>query len=213
MKEFKLKRVFVILLIVSIGITTVFASNGIKSAVVSNTKVKLNGVSVPLNNPIILVTQDNEKESKMYMPMRELLEYLGYEVIWDGKQEFIYLNSINHIAENVISKEVIGDIGETVITTNGSAFDIKNNPNQFNIAESGSFSGKNNQTLKMEITSTIKGGTVDLFLIDPNNKQYQFTIGSGTATKEIELTEGVWKYNCSGMFRNGGDIRITGTIK
>ena len=32
-------------------------------------------------------------------------------------------------------------------------------------------------------------------------------------TKEIHLEKGTWQYNCSGMFKEGGIVRIVGTIK
>ena len=70
-----------------------------------------------------------------------------------------------------------------------------------------------NQVLTLNITSTIKGGSVDLFLFDPNNKEQRITIGSADAAKEIALSKGIWQYNCSGMFNEGGNIRIVGTVK
>ncbi len=87
------------------------------------------------------------------------------------------------------------------------------NQNSYNISESGSFQAENNQTLNLAILSNIKGGTVDLFLFDPNGKEQRVTIGSENTNKEITLSKGVWQYNCTGMFKDGGSIKITGTIK
>lgn len=69
------------------------------------------------------------------------------------------------------------------------------NKNAFNISESGSFQAEDNQVLTLNITSTIKGGSVDLFLFDPNNKEQRITIGSADAAKEIALSKGIWQYN------------------
>jgi beta-lactamase regulating signal transducer with metallopeptidase domain len=85
--------------------------------------------------------------------------------------------------------------------------------NNYNIAESGSFQAKKDQILALNITSTIKGGTVDLFLFDPNGKEQRITIGYENFVKEIKLTEGLWKYNCSGIFKDGGNITVIGSIK
>ena len=98
--------------------------------------------------------------------------------------------------------------------SNGNAvFNIANYTDQRNIAESGSFQAEDNQTLILNITSDIKGGTVDLFLFNPNGKEQRITIGSTNWTKEIPLEKGTWQYNCSGIFQDGGNIKIVGTIK
>lgn len=90
---------------------------------------------------------------------------------------------------------------------------LTNHANQTNIAESGSFRAEDNQTLTLNITSDIKGGEVNLFLFDPNGKEQRITIGSTNMTKEIALEKGTWQYNCSGVFKDGGNIKIVGTIK
>lgn len=82
-----------------------------------------------------------------------------------------------------------------------------------NIAESGSFQAEDHQTLTLTITSDIKGGSVDFFLFDPNGNQQHITIGSADITKEIPLEKGIWQYNCSGLFQDGGNITVTGTIQ
>ncbi len=104
---------------------------------------------------------------------------------------------------------MIGDI----VTEGNVAMNFTNNANQTNIAESGAFRAENNQTLTINITSDIKGGSVDLFLFDPNGNEQKITIGSADMTKEIALVKGVWKYNCSGVFKDGGNIKVLGQIK
>lgn len=104
---------------------------------------------------------------------------------------------------------MIGD----VVTEMNVAMNFTNNADQTNIAKSGAFRAENNQTLTINITSDIKGGSVDLFLFDPNGKEQKITIGSSNMTKEITLEKGVWKYNCSGVFKDGGNIKVVGEIK
>ena len=204
MKKFDVKSLVAGIIIGTMGITTVYAATGIKSATLSNTKIMLDGESLPLSKSLISVTMDNEQNESLYIPANELFEKLGYTVDFDRAN-----NTINLILDNKRSQEVIGDI----VTEGNVAMDFTNNANQTNIAESGAFRADNNQTLTINITSDIRGGSVDLFLFDPNGKEQKITIGSANITKEIALEKGVWKYNCSGVFKDGGNIKVLGEIK
>lgn len=166
--------------------------------------VTLNGVSLSLTKPVLSVTMDNEQSASLYVPVNELFTTLGYSVNYDSEN-----NTIDLIPHNNISYETVDDI----ISNENAVLNITNYPDQRNIAESGSFQAENNQTLVLTITSDIKGGTVDLFLFDPNGREQRITIGSANITKEIALEKGKWQYNCSGIFQDGGNIRIVGTIK
>lgn len=204
MKKFDVKSLVAGIIIGTLGITTVFAATGIKSAILSNTKATLNGDSLPLSQSLIWVTMDNEQNASLYVPANELLEMLGYTVNYDGVK-----NTVDLIPGNNSSQEVIDDI-----TSEGNVvMNLTNNANQTNIAKSGSFQAENNQTLTLNVTSDIKGGSVDLFLFDPNGKEQHITIGSSNITKEIALKKGIWQYNCSGVFKDGGNVKIVGTIK
>lgn len=203
MKKFDVKSLVAGIMIGTMGITTVYAASGIKSAALSNTKITLNGESLPLSKSLISVTMDNEQNESLYIPANELFEKLGYTVNYDGAN-----NSVNLILDKNRSQEIIGDI----VTEGNVAMNFTNNANQTNIAESGAFHAENNQTLTINITSDIKGGSVDLFLFDPNGKEQKITIGSSNITKEIALEKGVWKYNCSGVFKDGGNIKVLGQI-
>lgn len=204
MKKFDIKSLTAGIIIGMAGITTVFASSGIKSASLSNMNITLNGVSLPLGKPMLSVTMDNEQNASLYVPANELLINLGYCVNYDSET-----NSIDLIPQNNISHETI----DGIISNGNTVLNLANHTGQRNIAESGSFQAEDNQTLVLTITSDIKGGTVDLFLFDPNGKEQRITIGSADITKEIALEKGKWQYNCSGIFQDGGDIRIMGTIK
>jgi len=204
MKKFDVKSLVAGIIIGTLGITTVFAATGIKSAILSNTKATINGDSLPLSQSLIWVTMDNEQNASLYVPANELLEMLGYTVNYDGVKDTIDL-----IPGNNSSQKVIGDI----ISEGNVVMNLTNNANQTNIAKSGSFQAENNQTLTLNITSDLKGGSVDLFLFDPNGKEQHITIGSSNITKEIALEKGIWQYNCSGVFKDGGNVKIVGTIK
>ncbi|WP_432664157.1 hypothetical protein R9X47_26955 [Wukongibacter baidiensis] len=80
MKNFSVKSFVCGLTIGAIGITTVFASGGIKSAKYEDVKVYFNRSIIPLKDPIVAVVKDGEDKAKMYMPLEEILKYLGYKV-------------------------------------------------------------------------------------------------------------------------------------
>lgn len=212
MKKLDMKSLlvgFVIAIIGMIGMTSVYASTVIKSASVSNARVTINGTVVSLTKPLVAIAMENEQDAGLYMPVRELLEYLGYTASWDNSSRTVNLLQ-NQSANN--SHEVIGNVVGNNTTTGEVVINLSNKK-AFNIAESGSFQAENNTTLVLEITSTVKGGTVDLFLFDPNKREQRITIGETTTTKEITLSKGLWQYNCTGMFSDGGNIRIVGIIK
>lgn len=195
MKKFDVKSLVVGIMIGTMGITTAFASSGVKSATQSTIQVTLNGVSLPLGKPVLSVTMDDEQTSSLYVPANELFTNLGYDVNYDSEK-----NTIDLIPRSNISD------GNAVLN-------LANHTGQKNIAESGSFQAGDNQTLVLNITSDIKGGTVDLFLFDPSGKEQRITIGSANMTTEVPLEKGTWQYNCSGVFQDGGDIKVVGTLK
>lgn len=164
---------------------------------------QLNGSTLLLNKSLISVTMDNEENASLYVPADELLEKLGYIINYDNEK-----NTIDLITGNSSQKVIDNTVSEGNVVIN-----LANNASQKNIAESGSFQAAENQTLVLNIISDIKGGTVDLFLFDPNGKEQHITIGSSNLTKEIALEKGFWQYNCSGIFKDGGNIKIVGTIR
>lgn len=80
-----------------------------------------------------------------------------------------------------------------------------------NIANSGGFFAKAGQKLTITAESSIKGGTVDLFLFSPSNTEQRFTFDSNNKTVTVELTAGTWAYNCTGFYESG-NIVITGVF-
>ena len=201
MKKFDIKSMAAGMLIGSLGITTVFAATGIKSAVLSNTRIALDGELLPLDKPLLSVTLDNEQDAGLYVPANILLEKLGYTVWYDGGNDCLHLVSAG---ETVSAENTVNGMMVMYVT---------NHPGQKNIAESGSFTAEDNQKLTLTILSDIQGGTVDLFLFDPSGNEQHMVIGAENSVKEITLEKGIWQYNCSGMFRDGGNIQVVGVIQ
>lgn len=112
------------------------------------------------------------------------------------------------------SNQVSGSLTVTAVTTKedlGSLVFDFDNKNLKNVIGSGSFNAEEGQTLSLKVLSDIKGGSVDLFLFDPNGKEQRFRIENSDFTKEIELTKGRWAYNCTGYFKQG-NVRIKGIL-
>ena len=204
MKKFDVKSFAAGVLFGTVGITTAFAAAGIQSAVLSDAKVTVNGAALPLTRSLISVTMENEENASLYAPVDEVFENLGYAVHYDSAG-----NTVDLIPGSSGSHEVVGD----VISQGNKVLDLSNHAGQTNIAESGSFQAEDQQILVLAITSDVKGGSVDLFLFDPNGRQQRITIGAADVVKEIPLEKGIWQYNCSGMFKDGGDIKIVGAVK
>lgn len=96
MKKFDVKSLVAGIIIGTMGITTVYAATGIKSAALSNTKITLNGESLSLSKSLISVTMDNEQNESLYIPANELFEKLGYTVNYDGAKNTVNLISGNN---------------------------------------------------------------------------------------------------------------------
>jgi len=109
--------------------------------------------------------------------------------------------------------EIIGEvIGNSSVNDDNIVINLSNAENR-QISRAGSFQARDNQILILRITSSIIGGTVDLFLFAPDGTEHRITVGAtALTTRQIELTEGLWAYNAFGMFRGGGDINIVGRL-
>ncbi len=76
----------------SIGITTIFASGVIKSAVFTNSKIYLNNKNIPISNSLASIVKEGSSGALTYAPVRELLENMGYNVNWDSSDSSIRLS-------------------------------------------------------------------------------------------------------------------------
>ena len=91
MKKLDIKSVLVGFIIATVGVSTVFASSGIRSAEFSSVKVYFYGVQVPISGQMVLITKNGESNAQMYMPVREVLEYMNFIVEWDAANNAINL--------------------------------------------------------------------------------------------------------------------------
>lgn len=91
MKKINLKNLIVGIIIGTIGLTTVFAAGGIKSAVYSDSKIYIKGNNIPLSDSLAFIVKEGSNDAKAYAPVRELLEKLGYLVEWNESDGSIQL--------------------------------------------------------------------------------------------------------------------------
>ncbi len=119
-----LKSMTIGILIGSLGITTAFAASGIKSASYSKAKVFFYDKQVPLSDSLVSIIKDGETNAKLYMPVRELLEYMQFNVNYDSSDGNIYLtmNGNNGQNNNPQSTTVPSDI--SVDEADKTALDI-----------------------------------------------------------------------------------------
>lgn len=184
---------------------TAFAGGIISSAEYKSYDINLNGENVISNAELVSVLEKNSNNMKLYMPVRDVLEELGYTVEWDKNNSTVNIvNSSNYYGKNNY---------DTKDSASNQVINLKNR-NTFNMSESGNFYAKDNQVLKLQIDANLINGSVDFVLFNPDgDEQESINITKINDTKIIELSKGRWAYNCSGMFRGGGECRIIGIIE
>ncbi len=108
MKKFNVKSFIAGVIIASVGTSVVFAAGGIKSASFNSNKVIYNGKELDLKGfQMISVVKDEEINASNYMPVRAVLEAMGYTVDWDGENNAVI------IEDNVLTSNKEEDSGET----------------------------------------------------------------------------------------------------
>lgn len=203
MKIINIKSFIMGLIIGIVGITSVFGAGIIKSVEYTDCTFMINGEEINLNNPFVSIVKQGESNSNLYMPIREVLQKLGYNVQWYENNNTIDISTSQN-PYYVNSKDNI---------TSNKVIDLKNR-GTFNMSESGVFQAKDNQVLKLEVNANLINGSVDFVLFNPSGEQQEFiTIDNMSETRTINLSKGQWAYSCSGMFRGGGNCHIIGVIQ
>lgn len=79
----------------AIGLTTAFAAGSIKTATFNDNQVIYNGQALTLSQPMVSVVKEGEKNVSNYMPVRAVLEAMGYTVDWDSSRNAVIINGDN----------------------------------------------------------------------------------------------------------------------
>ena len=94
MKKFDFRSMaigFAIAIFGAAAVFTVNASSQISSASFAATRVFFYGNEVLLKNPLVSIVTEGETDARLYMPLRELLEYMDFIVEWDGQNDSVNL--------------------------------------------------------------------------------------------------------------------------
>ncbi|MCL1998337.1 MAG: DUF4097 family beta strand repeat-containing protein [Turicibacter sp.] len=129
------------------------------------------------------------------------------------------------LADNLVDST---EIWETPIAE-ARIIDINNGNAHFNtlnqfgrtLSQSGSFWAEDGQSLFLEFSSDIRGGTIEFYLIDPTGEERRFLLGDRSSIGEnaddnwrtliTSATEGFWEFRSFGMFLSG-NFAIIGTL-
>lgn len=117
MRKFDVKSLVVGIVVGTVGITTVFAASGIKSAEYRNSELFFYGQKVTLDNPIVSIVKEGSNEEVLYVPAKELLEQFNFQVNINPKKGTIYMglddnyNPYNPYTGKSASHEVAGKVG------------------------------------------------------------------------------------------------------
>jgi len=85
MFKFDLKSLVAGIIIGSFGLVSVFAGSKSYTAAESNVKMSFYSRAIEYENSVMSITNEITGETKLYIPMRETLEKLGYSVNWRSK--------------------------------------------------------------------------------------------------------------------------------
>lgn len=118
MKKFDLKSIVFGILIGVLGVTTVIASNGIKSAEFKDYKFIFNGTEIALSQPIISVVKEGAYDEVNYIPMRDVADIMGLDLGININTNSIILNG--NVNSNPKLKENITNQKSNLLNTSES---------------------------------------------------------------------------------------------
>lgn len=127
--RFSAKSFFAGVIVATIGVSTVFAASGIKSALFNTNKVFYEGREIDITTtPMLSVIKEGETASSNYMPLRAVLEEMGYEVRWDGNAKAVYIEKAElptpaaNPGEVDVAKKIVGCWKSNIIQGTQSKF-------------------------------------------------------------------------------------------
>lgn len=95
MKKLDIKSLIIGAILGTTGVSTVFAAGEIKSTKINSSKVYFCGNEINLKNPLIEVVKSGDSEAQLYMPMKDVLEYMQFKVDWNDKSNSVNLTMNN----------------------------------------------------------------------------------------------------------------------
>lgn len=114
--KFSFKSFVAGIIIATVGVSALFAAGGIKSASFNSYKVILDGKELDLGGQqMISVVKDGEQDASNYMPVRGVLEAMGYKAEWDGQGKAVIVTSPQNLP--VSTPEPTAAIGKVYLIT------------------------------------------------------------------------------------------------
>lgn len=98
-----------------VGIMTVSASSQyIKNATLRNSssKVYFYGKEVKLEQPLLAVKLEGNQEEKLYMPLREILEYMNFNVEWNSQDSSVNLTMKQQMGKSTNMNNTTNENGQ-----------------------------------------------------------------------------------------------------
>ena len=97
-------------LVMAVGMGTAYAAGGIQTAEFNSNKVSFNGKQLELSQPMISVVKEGDANASNYMPVRAVLEAMGYQVDWDSQNNTVVIRGHN----KEVTYDYIGENGTTI---------------------------------------------------------------------------------------------------
>lgn len=101
MKRFDIKSLAAGILIGTMGVSTAYAAGVIKTAEVSPSKVYFYNKQVPMKSPLISVTMEGSTDKQLYMPVKDILEYMNFKVNISDKDGSVNLTMNGFHADGI----------------------------------------------------------------------------------------------------------------
>ncbi|WP_026896201.1 stalk domain-containing protein [Clostridiisalibacter paucivorans] len=78
-------------------------SEKIESAIFNSSKVYFYEEEISLENPLVAIKKNEDSEILLYAPMREMLEYMQFNVKWNNEDNSVHLTMNGYTNDNTIS--------------------------------------------------------------------------------------------------------------
>jgi hypothetical protein len=85
----------------------VYANATIKKAEFNNVKVSFKGEELKLKEQLISVQKTGEENLTNYMPVREVIEGMGYSVVWNGDKNMIEIANKEEVKDSIVSSSIL----------------------------------------------------------------------------------------------------------
>ncbi len=95
MQKFDIKSIITGAVIGAAAVSCVYAASSIKSAAYSDAKVYFYNEQVPLKNQLVSIQKQGDNNAQLYMPVRELLEFMQFNVEYKNNSVYLTMNGYN----------------------------------------------------------------------------------------------------------------------